>query len=155
MVWRFNFLKSMQRRTEPSFFLTTTIGEANGDSCITPKSRSSWRCFLMASTSWVCIGRGLYLNGVSSLNLIRCFTLYVQNPGHDGRRLLAWNSTCLFPVLSIQEVKVSLRNQNSVLSFEGTPFACSFIVCSLCSTRTTVLTSANIVLDGMIMSWAV
>lgn len=44
MVWEFNFLKLTHKRTS-LFFLTTTLGKANGDSdsLMTPKSRSSLR----------------------------------------------------------------------------------------------------------------
>lgn len=76
LVWRFSFLKSIQRRTE-TFFFHTTMGEVNwiSDSFTIPESRRSWRYFLTASTSCGCIGCALYLKGLSLLTLIWCLIL--------------------------------------------------------------------------------
>ncbi len=69
----------MQSLISPFFFLTTTIGEEKDDSDlrIIPASSNSSRCLRTASRSLGWIGLALCLKGVSSCNLMVCFTLLV------------------------------------------------------------------------------
>ena len=131
-VRELSFLKSMQKRSDPSFFLTKTTALHHGLLLgrITPASSISFRCSLTSSNCGGGILQNRSLNGgvSGSLRTILCSAALVWPMSCFSRKMISWYSLRRPRAFSACSVGQSSRPDKSNLSRSKSCRSASFKV---------------------------